>query len=461
MDQESVDKTRQAHSKLQSYSTIKFIQDLFNELESQPEALAKIFPERVYHFSDVDLSQFWKGNDKFIEGKKYYKQNQNPMYEIKENDLNILKEKSINTFGAKSIGLIEITRQYKSDEITMFEFIDKFKNELGRISGEVKVSKTELSFLFGMAHNYISTISKRLEDRDNPNFNPSFAFSKEVLGGLVDNLSVFKFSFRKVLDIIERFISLNPDLKEYSGQQYTITNPNFFSDILQSPTVAYWFGFLCADGYVSNVRNNYEIGVDLSIKDEDHLKKFGELVGFDESRILYRVRIQCYNSEIKVYKTNEVKFSCKSMYNALTELGLSELKSDRISVLPIIKEAIRLAKKEAENIDVPWSETSYGKVAHAWLLGFFDGDGRYNGRTNPRAGKYSAQIYSVSRDILEEIKNLFGIRNEVRVKVNPGDKMFVFDKLVISKGFYRLTLGPDVFKRLLQSYTNSLDRKRP
>lgn len=449
------------HSKLQSYSTIKFIQDLINEIESQPEALAKIFPERVCHFSDVDLSQFWKGNDKFIDGKKYYKRNQNPMYEIKENDLNILKEKSIIRIGAKSLGLIEIIRQYTSDQITMFEFIDKFKNEFGRVSGEVKVSKTELSFLFGMAHNYISTISKRLEDRDNPNYNPSFTFSKEVLGGLADNLGVLKFSFRKVLDIIERFISLNPDLKEYSGQQYTITNPNFFSDILQNPTAAYWFGFLCADGYVTNVRNNYEIGTELSIKDEDHLKKFGELVGFDESRIYYRLRVQSYKSEIKIYETNEVKFSCKLMYNTLTELGLFEPKSDRKRVPPIIKEAIRLAKKEAENRDVHWSETSHGKVAHAWLLGFFDGDGQYNGRSNPRAGKYSAQIYSVSEDLLEEIKDLYEIRNKVRVKVDPGDEVFVFDKPVISKGFYRLTLGPDVFKRLLQSYTNSLDRKRP
>lgn len=446
---------------LQSYSTIKFIQDLINELKGQPEALTKIFPERVYHFSDVDLSQFWKGSDKFIDGKKYYKRSQNPIYEIKEDDLNILKEKSINRFDAKSLGLIEIIRQYTSDEITMFEFIDKFKNELGRVSGEVKVSKTEISLLFGMAHNYISTISKRLEDRYNLNYNSSFKFSKEVLSGLADNLGVLKFSFKKALDIIERFISLNPDLKEYSRQQYTITNPNFFSDILQSPTAAYWFGFLSADGYVSNVRNNYEIGTEVSIKDEDHLKKFAESVGFDESRIYYRVRIKCYKSEIKVYECCQITFSCKPMYNTLTELSLFEPKSDRKSVPSIIKEAIRLAKVEMKNTDTHWSETSYGKVAHAWLLGFFDGDGHYMGKTNPRASKYSAQIYSVSQDLLNEIKNLFDIRNEVRSKVEPGDEVFVFDKPVISKGFYRLTLGPEVFKRLLHSYTNSLDRKRP
>ena len=73
----------------------------------------------------------------------------------------------------------------------------------------------------------------------------------------------------------------------------------------------------------------------------------------------------------------------------------------------------------------------------------------------------SAQIYSVSEELLKEIKDLFEIENDVRVKQIPDDEIFVFDKLVISKGFYRLTLGPDVFKRLLQSYTNSLDRKRP
>ena len=342
----------------------------------------------------------------------------------------------------------------------MFDFIDRFKKELGRVSGEVKVSKEELSFLFGMSHSYISINLKRLKDHDNPNFNPSFTFSKEVLNEFVDNLGVFRSSFRKILDIIKRYISLNPDLKEYSGEQYTITNQDFFSDILQNPTAAYWFGFFCADGYVSNVRNNYEIGTELSIKDEDHLKKFAKSVGFDESRISYRVRFQCYKSEIKVYECNTIKFSCKPMYNTLAELGLFGSKSERKSVPSIIQEAIRLAKKEVENTGAHWSETSYGKVAHAWLLGFFDGDGQYDGH-KPRTSKYSAQIYSVSEELLKEIKDLFEIENDVRVKQIPDDEIFVFDKLVISKGFYHLTLGPDVFKRLLQSYTNSLDRKRP
>ena len=46
-------------------------------------------------------------------------------------------------------------------------------------------------------------------------------------------------------------------------------------------------------------------------------------------------------------------------------------------------------------------------------------------------------------------------------KTNIGDKVYVFDSLIISKGFYRLTLGSNVFKRILKSYNNSLDRKRP
>lgn len=45
--------------------------------------------------------------------------------------------------------------------------------------------------------------------------------------------------------------------------------------------------------------------------------------------------------------------------------------------------------------------------------------------------------------------------------MKPGEKAYIFDKPIISGGFYRLTLGSEVFKRLLQSYYNSLDRKRP
>jgi len=155
-----------------------------------------------------------------------------------------------------------------------------------------------------------------------------------------------------------------------------------------------------------------------------------------------------------------IKFSCKSMYNTLTKLGLFGSKSERKSVPSIIQEAIRLAKKEVENTNNHWSETIYGKVAHAWLLGFYDGDGIYTGKTNLR-NKYGAQILSASEALLEEIKDLFEIRNEVRTKMKPGEKTYVFDKPIISGGFYRLNLGSEVFKRLLQSYYNSLDRKRP
>lgn len=249
------------------------------------------------------------------------------------------------------------------------------------------------------------------------------------------------------------------NLKEYSLQQYTITNPNFFSDILQNPVAAYWLGFLCADGYVSD-DGRYAIGTELSVKDEDHLKKFGELVGFDESRIYYRARLRTYKSEIRIYECNAIDFCCKPMHETLKELGLFGSKSERKSVPSIIKEAIRLAKKEVENTHVHWSETSYGKVAHAWLLGFYDGDGQYMGKTSPRA-KYTAQILSTSEDLLKEIKDLFEIKNRVYPKTKSGDETYVFDESIISKGFYRLTLGSDVFKRLLESYYNSLDRKRP
>lgn len=145
------------------------------------------------------------------------------------------------------------------------------------------------------------------------------------------------------------------------------------------------------------------------------------------------------------------------MYQTLRELGL--FGSERKNVPSIIKEAIELAKNEVQDKDMHWSETSYGKIAHAWLLGFYDGDGQYIG-TSPRASRYSAQIMSSSEDLLNEIKDLFEIRNDVKTKIEPGSEAYVFDRLIISKGFYRLTLGPDVFKRLLQSYYDSLDRKR-
>ncbi len=376
------------------------------------------------------------------------------MLEFQESDIDALREKSIDRFGVKSLGLTEIIRQYTSEEIRFYKFIENFKNELGRVSGELKVTNTELQLLFGKKNPYMSMISTTLGNPDSPRYNPDFTFSKEVLSSFSENLEALKYSFRNVLSIIKGYITLNPDMKENSRDRYTIKNPNFFSDVLHNPDASYWLGFLSADGYL--IKSLYGIGTELQTRDEVHIKKFAELVGYDESRILHRVRLRTHGSEIKIQRSITVGFSCQPMYDTLISLGLFGSKSERKAVPPIIKEAIRLAKIDAKKVNTHWSETSYGKLAHAWLLGFYDGDGSKDKRS-----KYTALIYAASEDLLNDIKETFEIKNDVHPKVKKGEEVLTFGDWKISSGFYYLYLSPTVYKRMLQSYADILARKRP
>ncbi len=253
-----------------------------------------------------------------------------------------------------------------------------------------------------------------------------------------------------VLKNIERYETLNPDLKDYSKQQYTIENPEFFSDIFNI-VPSYWLGFL-TDGWLA--KDTYTIGLAISMKDEEHLNAFADKIGFARDKIFPFPSFRPYNGEIIRYEVGQIRFICKPMWTTLRELGLFGSKSENGRVPAYVKYAIEMAKKEVNDLDIHWSETEFGKIVHAWLLGVYDADGSHR-------GSYSAIIRVSNQDLLLEIQDLFESPNPVQTEVEPGTVVRVFDKFTMSKGMYRLTLGPDIFKRMLLSYTESLDRKRP
>ena len=435
----------------QSYSTLEFISDLMEELQRHPEILAKYFPERTYHYTQSDFSQFWKENDWFIGYANHRAEKINSNYKFKEKDIYFLKVKSTAKFGAKALGLVEIIKQYTDSRLTVIEFISMFKNELGRLSGDIKVTKKQLSNMFGMGDTYISEVILKIENPKDSDYSPSFKFSKEVLGFLTENLGRAKYSLKSVLEIILKYESLSPDLKEYSKQQYTITEPYFFSNMLENTDAAYWFGFFSADGWVSK---DNQIGMELSLRDEGQLKKLANLVGFPESRLKRRTRFNNYRGEIRKSDMAYITFLSKPMSTALKKEGLYDAESEKKSVPNFVRQAIEMAKKEATRKGIHWSKTSYGEIAHSWLLGFYDGDGSYR-------GGFSAVIGSTALVLIEEIKELFEITNDVRIATHPGELQMCFDTVMFSKGFYTLHFGPDVFHRMLDSYIESLSRKRP
>ncbi len=455
--EENMDRTKESYSTLQasttgyiqdleSYSTLELIDDIIDKLGKQPEAIANMFPEKSFLVSKASLSQFWEHIDNFVANQLYEsraRRGKNPNFNPE--DLTFLNEKSLETYGLKALGITRAISDYNDGKLTIVEFTEKVRDELGRIN--VKISLNELSKLFGKGDNYISMIESRIRTGKTPDFQ----FSREVLDSLKQNLLPQEYAFRNVLKLIQRYEIANPDLKDYSQQKYTITNPGFFSDPNNVET-SYWFGFI-TDGWIT--KDAYVIGLQLAVKDEKHLQKFADAVGFSRERIFPRFIFDIdEDGKIKEYEQRTVSFACKPMWQNLKDLGLYGSKSDRKAVPPHIVYAVEMAKKEAKNLDIHWSDTKFGKIAFAWLLGIYDADGTHN-------HDYTAEIIASSRDLLLEIKDLFESPNLVRTKTEPGTRMTILGKTYISKGMYRLTIGADVFRRMLASYENSLQRKRP
>ena len=354
----------------------------------------------------------------------------------------------------KAIGILSIIDLYENSDITTLKFIDKLKRELGRVSGDIEVTLKELSQIFGKSPNFITTLKRSLEDCDINWFKTDYKFSKEILNELRDNLKIDTYSFREVIRLTVEFERLNPSIPEYSHQQYNITNVEAFHDIF-SIKASYWFGFLCADGYIGGLesRHPHRISFELARKDKASVHKFADFIGFDKEKIRERTRFfKDRRGHIKSYRFVGVEFQAKPMAEKLKNLGIFGSKSERKSLPPFVKQAIELAKSENKNKNLLWSETHYGKIAFAWLLGYYDGDGNLK--------KYSQRVLSSVKYLLEEIKEFFESPNRIITVKEPGDIDFVMNKEIISSGFYSLTLGPEVFRKMLSSYSNSMERKR-
>jgi len=93
-----------------------------------------------------------------------------------------------------------------------------------------------------------------------------------------------------------------------------------------------------------------------------------------------------------------------------------------------------------------------GRLALNFLTRFYDGDGNYR-------GGMSARIINTKKEFLEEVADLYEIPNKVHL--NNEKRIDKKTNKILWKTKYQLHLSPDIFKQMLISYKNSLQRKRP
>lgn len=115
-----------------------------------------------------------------------------------------------------------------------------------------------------------------------------------------------------------------------------------YFETLDTPSKCYWFGFLCADGYV----NRLKTCVRLKSADVGHLQLFREAVGSTHS-----IRQVCRRSPFGLFPHVVLEISSKQMSGHLLRHKIYDIKSGIIESLHTIS------------------------FLSSWIAGYFDGDG--------------------------------------------------------------------------------------
>lgn len=389
-----------------------------------------------------------------------------PTSKSKETQLEKLESIIQKKFGAKSIGLQNIIEQFKDSkaEKSPHEFLQLVLKELGRISKEIIVTNRELELILGQSEGYLNRILSHFSRGNKELYNPNFKLSLEELKDYID---IFKQQFgleaEKMINIIKDYKKNNRDLPEcrlFYNDLKEVATRRYFSK-LDSPIKLYWLGFLSADGSIESERPR--ISLELGFKDKEQIVKFADALNLDHRRIEEKVRLFKYRGNEKLLKSVRIRFDCSEMKSDLENLEFLKLKTRENGLPVFIKTLVSQAKKEASKTNIHWSETYSGMMAFSWLLGFYDGDGTYLGKY--QAGE-SARIYSTNKILLEEIKNTFEVENNVLTNHKFNEEVLLvaahaLDTYKTSVDIHLLTLGPIILSRMINSYEDSMTRKRP
>ncbi len=236
--------------------------------------------------------------------------------------------------------------------------------------------------------------------------NPNFQLSLEALEVFKSNLFCkFLKKCDNAIKLIEKYQNLN-SLRSTNERIYKF-HPNIKLDYflhIDNKEKAYWLGFLYADGYITQLRNNLRLGLEINKDDEIILDQFCETLGINPKNIKY------------YKKSNTVRI---------------RITNDKIGYT-LIKNRFIVGNTKSKNIELPVLKSR--GLYLAFLLGYFDGDGTTG----------TSRITSGSIKFLLQISKKFNIKN----------------KIYSYKGNYKLYLGAKLFNEMLDNYQNSFSKKR-
>ena len=191
---------------------------------------------------------------------------------------------------------------------------------------------------------------------------------------------------------------------------------NFFETI-NTKEIAYWLGFLYADGYMIRNKKSAEIRLKLKIRDEYTIDKFCDALQLNKSK-------KEYPTDEAGHRQAMIRFTCMKVGNDLIGRGLKFRKSKTIEYPELPRTNLELA----------------------FLLGYFDGDGRRN----------TTMISSGSERFLRQIKKRFDLPYKIRMDKREKE---IYGRKINGTN-YMMFLGAQLFNKMMKNYTNSMPRKR-
>lgn len=435
--------------KKKRYDALDLLAELRIEIKKYSEILYNAFPDRIFDnrgnkFSHTMLSLIIGQNEGYIRTLVSRKSKIDPNYKLSKNIMLRLKENLHEKLGDKAIGCMKIIKFYEKNKFDFIQFIDLIEKELGRVSGEIEVTYEELSLILRGIESFVHDKIKDIKYRYS-NYKFSLETLQEFKERLIDLLGE---KAMNCLEYIEKYKRFNPNLPPYSNCRVTIENNNVFQDIAYNIESSYWYGFLCADGSLDSKVNR--LTFKLATKDKKSIMKFAEFVGFDKKRIKDGLTFLFDKGKLRRFEYTQLRFKSKLMARDLTNLGFLKLKSYKEGLPSYVKSAIQKARLEDKD---QWWLNDSSKIALAWLLGFYDGDGTLDDN------RYS-MIYSNNKKLLQEIKQFFRVKSNIKVMKEEGEIDNIFERDFLSKGSYKLYLGVDLTQKLMLIYEHSMYRKR-
>ena len=191
-------------------------------------------------------------------------------------------------------------------------------------------------------------------------------------------------------------------------------NENIFEKI-DTEEKAYWLGFIYADGWISTEKNRNRLGIELSIKDKEHLEKFELFVCKEKNKnmIKTRTRVDTFNidknlpiEQKRKTETALIAFDSKKIVNDLINLGCVQNKTF------IIK--------------FPTKEQVPEHLIRHFLRGNFDGDGCISKKTKQLT-------FLGTQDFCEKIKTQIEKITSGNSKVTKTKNIYRFSKSLMKK----------------------------